>query len=279
MPRDDPSQEPKLFTKAEVEDIIEKVGKEALRQVLAEHGIKSPYETPALDPNTPRAYTEEETREMLIKGFVDNARYWAMEPNGGTIEERCQGVAFSNLVLLDGCSSLPAANIYIMPGEAYIEDCREHGENWHDADVTGDIHLHDEFYPVMRKYYGEDAGGVQGDVLHPDQMREKLSEAIYQIADQAGKSSFDKLESCHNTARNIVALLDGENGNELPPFMLLPAPSREFDKRCVALGQPLWHTRMPINRKEPQYGVEDSLLDVYDAYRDRQTKSARDMFK
>jgi hypothetical protein len=183
-------------------------------------------------------------------------------------------------VLLDGCSTeIPPVKLFVTADDSYVEDCKERGENWHDPNTIIDVMLHDEFYPVLRKYYGDNAGGSREPPLHPEQMRERLSQAIYNIASYNGTSSFDKFEACHNTARNIVALLDGEADSDLvPPFMLIPAPSREFDQRCMAAGQPLWHTTMPINRKAPQYGIEDSLIDTYDAYRTRQAKAGRNMF-
>jgi hypothetical protein len=301
MPRDDNPKKPippittdlpfspeaqKELIREQVNQMIDEVAKEAVLKVLRERGIVNVYEQPAIElpppspPGGPRPYTREESIEMIVKGFVDNARYWANEPNAGTLEDRCQGVAFSNLVFLDGMrgNGIPPVNMYFDPGEDYVNDCIENGENWHDPDLVISTMLHDEFYPVMRKYYGEDAGGVRGPELTPQQMREEFIGTIYRIAEGIGSFTKEK-GACQEVARAILMLIDGEYTPAMPPFMLFAAPSREFDQQMVDQGKPRWASHIPLNRKAPTYGVEDSLVQTYDEVRDRQARAARDMFK
>lgn len=98
--------------------------------------------------NALRAYTPEEVRAMVLSHIRELSRYWATLPEPKTVRERCDGLAFSILVMFDGGSlGLPALNVSLSPhpdDEAYHKD---HGENWfEDGMVINDCQLHELFY-------------------------------------------------------------------------------------------------------------------------------------
>lgn len=104
--------------------------------------------------DTPREYTLEEVRKKFLDAVRGIAQYWADErlvPDR-TTQERCQGVAFSILVLLDGDdANLPGFALVPDPHPDDKEYCRGEGENWYPTqevacDIRGAARLHDEFY-------------------------------------------------------------------------------------------------------------------------------------
>jgi hypothetical protein len=97
----------------------------------------------------PRAYTETEVREQFLEQVRTLVRYWAGEhplsnvPEDYTAFQRCDGVAFSILSLIDGGNlSLPAFKLVTMPHEQDADYHREGGENWYpdDIDIAGALH-------------------------------------------------------------------------------------------------------------------------------------------
>ena len=99
----------------------------------------------------PRAYTEEEVRAKVIAHVSAVAEYWASLPNQ-TPRERCDGVAFSLLVMLDGGSmDLPAMDVSLAPhpdDKPFHEAC---GENWFEPGMMfNDCQLHELFCEARR---------------------------------------------------------------------------------------------------------------------------------
>ena len=77
-----------------------------------------------------RAYTKEEVRELFLAIIQDNARYWAELP-GLTPQERCDGLAFSILTLLDGSRvGFPAVDLVLSSHQDDENDAMENGANW-----------------------------------------------------------------------------------------------------------------------------------------------------
>ena len=100
----------------------------------------------------PRPYTAEEAREMFMHHVRELARYWAELPGDKTPRERCDGLAFSILVAIDGGSvALPAFDLSLAPhpdDEAYL---KSNGENWFETGmVINDCQLHEAFYRLNR---------------------------------------------------------------------------------------------------------------------------------
>lgn len=105
-----------------------------------------PKETPMADP-TPRAYTENEVREMVqahIRGLVT---YWASEGGSNvsvheTRRARLEGLAFSIMVMLDGGSALPGFSVMPNPSPDDQAFNKSRGEHWFpdDIDIAGSLH-------------------------------------------------------------------------------------------------------------------------------------------
>jgi hypothetical protein len=79
----------------------------------------------------PRAYTAEEAQQKYLDSFRQMTRYWAEIPNK-TIEERCEGLAFSILVTLAGRGGLPTVQLTLNPHPDDREDAEACGDNWFD---------------------------------------------------------------------------------------------------------------------------------------------------
>lgn len=83
-----------------------------------------------------RAYTAEEVRAQFIKQAKGLAEYWAKEPKQ-TAKERCEGVAFSILVLIDGeHGQFPAIDLRLAPHPDDKQYCIDQGENWYEPDMS-----------------------------------------------------------------------------------------------------------------------------------------------
>ena len=91
----------------------------------------------------PRPYTAEEVRDMLLEHSVALARYWADQPNM-TAYQRCEGVVFSMLAMLDGGSAgLPGFVLIPQPHESDKEFHISEGENWFEAvEISFALHEH-----------------------------------------------------------------------------------------------------------------------------------------
>lgn len=83
-----------------------------------------------------RAYTKEEAREQFLNQLKTLSSYWSGKmTTDRTIQERCDGLVFSILSMIDGCSvAMPCINLSIIPhpdDKAYLiangEKYYEHG--------------------------------------------------------------------------------------------------------------------------------------------------------
>jgi hypothetical protein len=106
----------------------------------------------------PREYTPEEVKQHFLDHIWEMIEYWdKLKPRTGarSQRERLEGLAFSLLVTLDGCSGgMPGFIVAPSTHESDKEYHKEQGENWYpqnnDAKVNCDIGgtLHDDFYPA-----------------------------------------------------------------------------------------------------------------------------------
>lgn len=61
------------------------------------------------------AYSEEEARDMFLKKIKYITNFWSNYELRSN-KEKCEGVAFSILALIDGCSvDFPAINMFLAP--------------------------------------------------------------------------------------------------------------------------------------------------------------------
>jgi hypothetical protein len=97
----------------------------------------------------PRPFTVAEERKRFLAQCRANARYWAALPNK-TPQERCDGVTFSLLAMLDGTTpSIPMIELVLRPHPDDKAYCIGKGENWHKpglAITDSPRELHDEYY-------------------------------------------------------------------------------------------------------------------------------------
>jgi hypothetical protein len=107
---------------------------------------------------TPRAYTEEEVREMFLKHLWGLVDYWATvegKDSPKTVRDRLSGLMHSTLTTLDGCSmGLPGFEVRPHPHESDKDYHQERGENWFpdDVDIGGSLHeLMYKFDPQRKK--------------------------------------------------------------------------------------------------------------------------------
>jgi hypothetical protein len=102
--------------------------------------------------DAPRAYTEDEVRDLILDAIRTTAAYWASQPDVDsvgqplTIQGRCDGVAFSILTMLDGCTHLPAMTLKMDPAPEDAEFLRGEGENWFEPGMEICTMMHEHFY-------------------------------------------------------------------------------------------------------------------------------------
>lgn len=97
-------------------------------------------------------------RDELLAHIRATARYWAtlpdFDPSTGntlTVEDRCNGLAFSILTALDGCSSLPAFDLV---AEVYLGPEDDDGDGPSEV-VTISEMLHEHYYQKEAPRDGE----------------------------------------------------------------------------------------------------------------------------
>lgn len=99
----------------------------------------------------PREYTTEEVRDKFLSHVSRMVDYWLRESRTPATEEKMEGLAFSILTALDGCSAdLPGFIVAPSPHADDKEYLRESGKNWYpentaDAitcDIGGGLHEH-----------------------------------------------------------------------------------------------------------------------------------------
>lgn len=92
-----------------------------------------------------RAYTAEEVRSQLLKGFQEIAEYWSRQE--GTDLNKCEGVVFSILNVIDGTSSaLPVAlNLQLAPHPSDAAYHIQEGEDYYEPGmvINEDVMLHE----------------------------------------------------------------------------------------------------------------------------------------
>jgi hypothetical protein len=103
----------------------------------------------------PREYAPEEVKAMFLDHVRALARYWGGASISGdkSLQERLDGLAFSILSTIDGCSdALPAFILAPRPHESDRDHLRGEGLNWfpenHGVQAASDISgcLHDSYY-------------------------------------------------------------------------------------------------------------------------------------
>lgn len=94
----------------------------------------------------PRAKTAEEVRQEFLNHVHSLVIYWANLPDR-TVEEKCDGVAFSILNIFDGTTmGLPAMDLVLAPHPDDKAFNQSEGNNWYEPGmVINDCMLHELF--------------------------------------------------------------------------------------------------------------------------------------
>ncbi len=94
-----------------------------------------------------RAYTAEETRAHFLDNVKNLACYWASLPNKSP-QERCDGVAFSLLCLLDGVHmGFPAVDLLMSPHPDDQKFHEEEDSDWYEmGQKINDCMLHEMYH-------------------------------------------------------------------------------------------------------------------------------------
>lgn len=99
-----------------------------------------------------RAYTSDEARDIFLANIKSIVNYWA-HLSDKDVEEKCDGVAFSILTLMDGEHlDMPSVDISLAP---HPEDKDYHlgeGENYFEYGmIINEYPLHEAYYMMDRK--------------------------------------------------------------------------------------------------------------------------------
>lgn len=94
-----------------------------------------------------RAYTAEEVRDQFLDHCHSLVDYWLNESRTPDVKDKMNGLVFSILNIFDGTTAaLPAFDIIPSPHPSDKAYCQSNGDNWYEAVVINDCHLHDEWY-------------------------------------------------------------------------------------------------------------------------------------
>lgn len=86
---------------------------------------------PLIISSMSREYTAEEGCALFLDQLATIAHFWAKESRATSAVDKCNGVVFSILALLDGCTGeFPACSILLEPHPEDKEFYQENGENW-----------------------------------------------------------------------------------------------------------------------------------------------------
>lgn len=226
----------------------------------------------------PRAYTDQEVAKQIVEAFAHNAEYWAKTPSGGTVEERCHGLAFSLLSTLDGSSlNLPAIDLVPAPHPDDKEWHISRNENYYDPNTVVSFALHEMYHSTKRELYPDVE--VRGLSMNAEKERAIVLHAAVAIANEAAYSGENKIDACHTVAKRVLGIFDGQEAG-IPPMMVFPAPTPEFQNQQVEIGNGKWDHIIPLNRRTTSYGIpeDEELASDYDIVRMRSAAAARAMF-
>lgn len=110
-----------------------------------------------------RPFTAKEIQKQIISYFRHSAEHWAKavprdpvslsQGRQFTVAERCNGVAFDILVLLDGrIGAYPAFDIYPAPHPDDKQACIELGQTYYDPETkVNDVLLHEMYFKGRKR--------------------------------------------------------------------------------------------------------------------------------
>lgn len=93
------------------------------------------------------AKSKDDVHDEFLASVRELCVYWSKVPADSDIR-RCEGVAFSILTLIDGCSSMPAMDLVVRPHPEDKQYNQDNGDDWYQDGMVfnDDCMLHDSFY-------------------------------------------------------------------------------------------------------------------------------------
>lgn len=90
-----------------------------------------------------REFTKEEVREQVLKHVKTMVAYWSsldLPP-----ADKCDGIAFSILTMIDGVASVPPLSLWVETSEEWQQDSKNRGEDYYPLKVciNDDVMLHE----------------------------------------------------------------------------------------------------------------------------------------
>lgn len=76
-------------------------------------------------------YTNAEIKAKYLRHIAHMCRYWEHESRAPTNREKLEGLAFSILSMLDGCTILPGVTMIARGTEEDMEFHQENGSRWY----------------------------------------------------------------------------------------------------------------------------------------------------
>ena len=93
-----------------------------------------------------RAKTKQEVADDFLNNIDRIVDYWSNVKNQ-TNKEKCDGVAFSILVLIDGGNSMPSIDLTIQPHKDDKKYHIENNENYYEPNmIFNEMELHSYYY-------------------------------------------------------------------------------------------------------------------------------------
>lgn len=97
-------------------------------------------------------YTVEQVRDIFIRQVECVTYYWANNQREMTTKERCEGVAFSIMNIIDGTSCLPAFDLIVSPHPDDKQFNKREGNDWFPEKVIiNDCYLHELLFNSVDK--------------------------------------------------------------------------------------------------------------------------------
>ena len=100
-----------------------------------------------MESKSPISWTQEELTERFIQQLREIAEYWATEERVASRKDACDGVVFTILSMLDGCSvGMPAFSISVQPHPDDKKTCIDAGVNYYEPGMVLSPWLHERYY-------------------------------------------------------------------------------------------------------------------------------------
>lgn len=100
-----------------------------------------------------RAKTKEEVRKEFINKVNSIVEYWSDECVGNCdpSKDAAEGVAFSIMTLIDGCTELPSFDLIPCPHPEDKQYNIDNGNDWYESEIiNADVMLHEQLRLIKK---------------------------------------------------------------------------------------------------------------------------------